>query len=203
MWTSISNLDFDDEMLFYTANSSSNDERRQMSFLKFVYRVLLLLEVSNVNTFRIKCSRISNVSYVNSWVTAVLFPLKRLIVKYPASCWETSIHEIGIINTEAACPYEIQLNTPNLLYFAYMGWVAEGFAMNNLSSLVEASVDIDIWDLWTTTSISTTFGSGTCLSVTLEKINMGMFRGQENDRGEGGRVFSDQRESSEDYEYTV
>ncbi|KAH7856556.1 hypothetical protein Vadar_002767 [Vaccinium darrowii] len=77
MWTSISNLDFDDETNPYFANQ--NDDRGQISLLKF-----------------------------------------------------------------DVCPYEIRLNTPNLLYFAYMGLVAEGFAMNKLSSLVEASIDIDL-----------------------------------------------------------
>ncbi|KAG5560528.1 hypothetical protein RHGRI_003747 [Rhododendron griersonianum] len=241
MWTSISNLDFDDQ-LFLHSSANRNSDYREMSFLKFVYRVLLLLEGSNINKFRITCSQVSDVSYVNSWVTAallrnvreldlclplgssVLIPtnlfscdklevlklgsgfvlnipslvdlkslktlhlslvefmdeesikrllsscpvlevfalfqcggknvsvinisapaLKRLIVEYPApKCWETSLDEIGITDTQDVCPYEIQLNTPNLLYFAYMGLVAEGFAMNNLSSLVEASIDFEL-----------------------------------------------------------
>ncbi|KAG5560534.1 hypothetical protein RHGRI_003752 [Rhododendron griersonianum] len=136
MWTSISNLDFDDEIKPYIHR---HDVHRQLSFLKFINRVLLLLEGSNVHKFRIKCSRIPDVSYVNPWVTAALFPLKKLIVEYPAlKFWEKSISG----NVKDVCPYEIQLNTPNLLYFSYMGLLAEGFSMNNLSSLVKASINI-------------------------------------------------------------
>lgn len=39
MWTSIHNLDYDDQQFLHAVNT--NSDHRQMSFLKFVYYVLL------------------------------------------------------------------------------------------------------------------------------------------------------------------
>ncbi|CAK9138053.1 unnamed protein product [Ilex paraguariensis] len=40
--------------------------------MKFVYRVMLLLKVSNLNKFSIKCSEFSDVSDLNAWISAAL-----------------------------------------------------------------------------------------------------------------------------------
>ncbi|KAL7219983.1 hypothetical protein ACSBR2_012945 [Camellia fascicularis] len=58
MWTSIRNLE--------------NGDQWKISFMTFVYHVLLLLEGSNVNKFRIRCFKFSDVLHVNAWVTAAL-----------------------------------------------------------------------------------------------------------------------------------
>ncbi|CAK9138055.1 unnamed protein product [Ilex paraguariensis] len=72
MWTLISNLDFDDQLLTLHPPTNNSDQCKA-SFMKFVYRVLLLLETSNVNKFRIRSCANFDVSYdVNSWVSASL-----------------------------------------------------------------------------------------------------------------------------------
>ncbi|CAK9175524.1 unnamed protein product [Ilex paraguariensis] len=72
MWTLISNLDFDDQQLTLHPPTNNSDQCKA-SFMKFVYRVLLLLETSNVNKFRIRSCANFDVSYdVNSRVSASL-----------------------------------------------------------------------------------------------------------------------------------
>ncbi|XP_058202587.1 F-box protein At4g22280-like [Rhododendron vialii] len=283
MWTSISNLDFDDEIDPYI---DRHDDHRQMSFLKFINRVLLLLEGSNVYKFRIKCSRIPDVSYVNPWVTAallrnvreldlylhfgssVLLPtdlfscdklevlklgsdfvlnipslvdlkslktlylssvqfmdeesIKRLLSRCPIlevlDLFECGGKNVSVVNISAPALKKLIVKYPAPKCW---GEESEGFAMNNLSSLVEASVDIDICyeqdagQFYTSmaglvhgiSNVQTLHLYGdcieglmddyydcddflewyppervpTCLLFTLEKINIGMFRGQENE----------------------
>ncbi|CAK9175527.1 unnamed protein product [Ilex paraguariensis] len=68
MWTLISNLDFDSSQISHPPQS--NADQCEKSFVKFVYRVLLLLKVSSVNKFRLSYSGTS--VNVNDWVSAAL-----------------------------------------------------------------------------------------------------------------------------------
>ncbi|XP_059658869.1 F-box/LRR-repeat protein At3g59200-like [Cornus florida] len=75
LWTSITNLDFDDGLLYASATPWKGNEQRQSlvekSFVNFVYHVRSR-NVSNLHKFRLRCTRSYDVSHVNAWVSTAL-----------------------------------------------------------------------------------------------------------------------------------
>ncbi|XP_059644836.1 F-box/LRR-repeat protein At4g14103-like [Cornus florida] len=75
LWTSITNLDFDDELLVEPINPQECTEQKlrsvEMSFINFIDRVLLH-NISYLHTFRLRCTRSYDVSHLNVLVTTVL-----------------------------------------------------------------------------------------------------------------------------------
>ncbi|KAG5564508.1 hypothetical protein RHGRI_000628 [Rhododendron griersonianum] len=71
LWTSITSLDFDDELLVHPQNQSGNPAV-QRSFTSFVCQVFMLRRDSAVHRFRLKLNRTYDVSCVNGWIGDML-----------------------------------------------------------------------------------------------------------------------------------
>ncbi|XP_058179525.1 F-box/FBD/LRR-repeat protein At5g56420-like isoform X1 [Rhododendron vialii] len=67
LWTSITSLDFDDELLLLPHNQTSNPMLHRI-FTSFVCRVLSLHRGKCVQKFRLKCTHTCDVSHVNGWI---------------------------------------------------------------------------------------------------------------------------------------
>ncbi|XP_076931871.1 F-box/LRR-repeat protein At4g14103-like [Bidens hawaiensis] len=71
VWTSVSNLDFDDALLY--ANETDNrDPPEETCFIDFVERVLLLRGASNINKFRLSCRVFFNAPCIHSWISSAI-----------------------------------------------------------------------------------------------------------------------------------
>ncbi|KAI8566614.1 hypothetical protein RHMOL_Rhmol02G0054500 [Rhododendron molle] len=138
MWTSISNLDFDDEINLHI---DRHDDHRQMSFLKFINRVLLLLEGSN------------------TLQTCVRYHGPRLPVFHSLTTLELGFNKganWGLLPNLLEC-------SPNLRTLDFEGLMDDYYFCDHF------------WEWYPPERVPT------CLLFTLEKINIGMFRGQENE----------------------
>ncbi|XP_058179356.1 F-box/LRR-repeat protein At4g14103-like isoform X2 [Rhododendron vialii] len=71
LWTSITSLDFDDELLVHPQNQSGNPAV-QRSFTSFVCQVFMLHRDSAVQRFRLKLNHIYDISRVNGWIGDML-----------------------------------------------------------------------------------------------------------------------------------
>ncbi|XP_059650276.1 F-box/LRR-repeat protein At4g14103-like [Cornus florida] len=74
-WTTITNLDFDDELLLESINLQKCTKRKlrvvEMSFINFVNRVLLR-NLTDLHTFRLRCTRSYDVSNLNFFISTAL-----------------------------------------------------------------------------------------------------------------------------------
>ncbi|CAK9178787.1 unnamed protein product [Ilex paraguariensis] len=113
MWTFISNIDFDSREIW------SIDDPCHISFVKFVYRVLLFLKVSKVNKFHFRYYVDCDVSDVNAWLSTVL------------SC---NVRELDLcISLKVPCLLSADLFTCNSLVVVKLG---TKFVLNDVPSLV-------------------------------------------------------------------
>ncbi|KAD6454001.1 hypothetical protein E3N88_08707 [Mikania micrantha] len=71
IWTSVSNLDFDDALL-YANNIDNQDPPQETCFTNFVERVLSLRDASNIKSFRLSCRVFFNASCIHSWISAAI-----------------------------------------------------------------------------------------------------------------------------------
>lgn len=71
LWTSVSNLDFDDASL-YSNEIDGRDPPDESRFMNFVERVLLFLDTSNIQKFRLSCRVCFNPSRIHSWVSSAI-----------------------------------------------------------------------------------------------------------------------------------
>ncbi|XVF27834.1 hypothetical protein REPUB_Repub14bG0143300 [Reevesia pubescens] len=81
MWTSITKLNFDEQVYMF-----KDDERakRRRIFMNFVERVLLLCESPNIEEFSLICEVLSDESRINSWISAaVRHKVQRLTLHFP------------------------------------------------------------------------------------------------------------------------
>lgn len=71
VWTSVSNLDFDDSLLY--ANETDNrDPPEETCFIDFVERVLSLRGASNIHKFRLSCRVFFNAACIHSWISSAI-----------------------------------------------------------------------------------------------------------------------------------
>lgn len=74
LWTSIPNLDFDDELLLHRDRSNRASTREmQVSFTSFVDRVLILRNVASIKRFCLKCGQNCDSPHVNTWICSALW----------------------------------------------------------------------------------------------------------------------------------
>ncbi|KAI7736194.1 hypothetical protein M8C21_007975 [Ambrosia artemisiifolia] len=78
VWTSVSNLDFDDALLY--ANETENRyPPEETCFINFVERVLSLRDASNIKKFRLSCRVFFNAPCIHSWIaSAVMHNVQKL-----------------------------------------------------------------------------------------------------------------------------
>ncbi|MFS7929173.1 putative F-box domain, FBD domain, leucine-rich repeat domain superfamily [Helianthus anomalus] len=71
VWTSVSNLDFDDALL-YANEADARDPPDETCFINFVERVLSLRDASNIKNFRLSCRVFFNASCIHSWISSAI-----------------------------------------------------------------------------------------------------------------------------------
>ncbi|KAL4580144.1 hypothetical protein LXL04_016325 [Taraxacum kok-saghyz] len=70
LWTSVSNLDFDDALLY--KEMDGQDPPNETSFMNFVDRVLLFCDTLNINKFRLSCRVCFNPSRIHTWISSAI-----------------------------------------------------------------------------------------------------------------------------------
>lgn len=78
VWTSVSNLDFDDALL-YANETNDHYPPEETCFINFVERVLSLRDASNIKKFRLSCRVFFNAALVHSWISyAIMYNVQEL-----------------------------------------------------------------------------------------------------------------------------
>ncbi|CAI9303617.1 unnamed protein product [Lactuca saligna] len=70
LWTSVSNLDFDDALLY--KEIEGQDPPDEICFMNFVDRVLLFRDTSTIHKFRLSCRVCFNPSRIHSWISSAI-----------------------------------------------------------------------------------------------------------------------------------
>uniref|UniRef100_A0A5B7CCT0 Putative F-box/RNI/FBD-like domains-containing protein n=1 Tax=Davidia involucrata TaxID=16924 RepID=A0A5B7CCT0_DAVIN len=71
LWTCVPNLDFEDTIIL-NPKDPNQDEADKMSFVHFVYRVLVLCSAGCLGKFRVKCGQMDDMFHINTWVCAAI-----------------------------------------------------------------------------------------------------------------------------------
>nr|XP_043630695.1 F-box/LRR-repeat protein At4g14103-like [Erigeron canadensis] len=122
IWASVSNLDFDDSLLYANEINGWNPPEKSY-FINFVERVLLLRDASKVNKFRLSCRVFFDASRLHMWISsAVMHNIQELdlclFVKDPFVLPSSMFcsRTITILKIEMNCILELPSNIcfPNL-----------------------------------------------------------------------------------------
>lgn len=71
LWTSVPNMDFDDELL-YASELNGGGPLEVTCFMSFIERVFKLRDVSTMRKFRLSCRVCFNASRIHAWVAAAM-----------------------------------------------------------------------------------------------------------------------------------
>ena len=114
LWSSVPNLDFDDELLLHGRRpGSKSTQDLRVSFSSFVDRVLKLHNAPRIHRFHLKCGQDYEPSQVNAWIcSAVRGKVQELDLCFPVRNSEYSLY-CGLF-TSASLEY-LKLGTKSVL----------------------------------------------------------------------------------------